>query len=153
MSGPVAGAGTDAAGWHARAERLTFPTEAFVDGREVSAVEGTTRPTVDPATGSVLAHVAECGDKDVDAAVRAARAAFERGDWSRAHPRHRKAVLLRLAALVEANADELALLDSLDAGKLIADTTTIDVPGSAAILSWYAEAVDKVYGELAPTAP
>jgi 4-(gamma-glutamylamino)butanal dehydrogenase len=153
MSGPVAGAGTDAAGWHARAERLTFPTEAFVDGREVSAVEGTTRPTVDPATGSVLAHVAECGDKDVDAAVRAARAAFERGDWSRAHPRHRKAVLLRLAALVEANADELALLDSLDAGKLIADTTTIDVPGSAAILSWYAEAVDKVYGEIAPTAP
>ncbi|NUR05672.1 MAG: aldehyde dehydrogenase family protein, partial [Nocardioidaceae bacterium] len=89
---------------------------------------------------------------DVDRAVAAARAAFTDRRWSGATPTRRKAVLLRLADLVEQNADELALLDSLDGGKLIADTTRVDVPGSAAILRWYAETVDKVYGEVAPTA-
>ena len=87
----------------------------------------------------------------MDAAVTSARSAFVDGRWSRLSPDQRKATLLQVAAAVLANAEELALLDSLDAGKLIADTSTIDVPGSAAILSWYAEALDKSYGEIAPT--
>ena len=82
---------------------------------------------------------------------RAARRAFEDRRWAGQAPAARKEVLLRLADLIRANADELAVLDSLDAGKLITDTTTIDVPGTAAILQWYAETADKTYGEIAPT--
>ncbi|MFZ2502595.1 MAG: aldehyde dehydrogenase, partial [Nocardioides sp.] len=109
--------------------------------------------TVNPASGAVLTQVAECGPEDVDRAVAAARTAFDSGVWSRCAPTARKAVLKRLAALISDNAVELALLDSLDGGKRIVDTSSIDVPGSAAILEWYAEAVDKVYGEVAPTGP
>ena len=137
--------------WRELATTIRPRTEPFVDGKPVPAQGEERRATVDPATGVVLADVADCSAGDVDRAVAAARAAFADGRWSRATPTHRKTVLLRLAELVEQNADELALLDSLDGGKLIADTTAVDVPGSAGILRWYAEAIDKVYGEIAPT--
>lgn len=99
----------------------------------------------------MLAHVAACDTPDVDRAVAAARSAFDSGSWSRAAPAHRKAVLLKLAELIGYNLEELALLDSLDMGKLVTDAATIDVPGSAGILQWYAEAIDKLFGEVAPT--
>lgn len=126
--------------------------DAVIAGQLVPALSGRRRESVDPATGRVLARVAECADEDVDSAVVAARRAFEHGAWSQAAPAQRKKVLLRLAELITTHADELALLDSLDAGKLITDTTQFDIPGSAAILQWYAEAIDKTYGEIAPTA-
>ena len=137
--------------WHALARAVQPRSDAFVDGSFVPAADGDRFPSVNPATGEVLAKVAACGAGDVDRAVAAARRAFADGRWAGRSPGERKAVLLRLAELVREHADELALLDSLDAGKLIADTSTVDVPGSAAILQWYAEAVDKVYGEIAPT--
>ena len=137
--------------WHAAARTVQPRSDAFVDGAFVPAAAGERFATVNPATGEVLAKVASCGAEDVDRAVAAARRAFADGRWSRRSPADRKGVLLRLAELVRENADELALLDSIDAGKLVADTSAIDVPGSAAILQWYAEAVDKVYGEIAPT--
>jgi len=137
--------------WHAAARTIQPRSDAFVDGAFVPAAAGERFATVNPATGEVLAKVASCGAEDVDRAVAAARRAFADGRWSRRSPADRKGVLLRLAELVRENADELALLDSIDAGKLVADTSAIDVPGSAAILQWYAEAVDKVYGEIAPT--
>ncbi|GAA0462008.1 aldehyde dehydrogenase [Paractinoplanes deccanensis] len=136
--------------WHALARAVEPRTDAFIDGKPVPAADGRRFPTVNPATGEVLAQVAACGDEDVDRAVAAARRAFPR--WAATAPGERKAVLLRLAELIRANADELALLDSLDAGKLIGDTSAVDVPGSAAILQWYAETTDKAYGEIAPTA-
>lgn len=138
--------------WASQAERLRPVTDAVIGGEPAAARSGRRRDTVDPATGRVLAQVAECDADDIDAAVLAARAAFESGSWSQAAPTHRKRVLLRLAELITANADELALLDTLDAGKLISDTTQFDVPGSAAIVQWYAESIDKLYGEIAPTA-
>jgi len=138
--------------WSARAAQLRPPADAVIGGESVAARSGRRRDSVNPATGRVLAQVAECDAEDIDAAVLAARAAFESGSWSQTAPGHRKQVLLRLAELIAANADELALLDTLDAGKLISDTTVFDVPGSAAIVQWYAEAVDKLYGEIAPTA-
>jgi 4-(gamma-glutamylamino)butanal dehydrogenase len=141
----------DAAHWRAAARAVQPRCDLFVDGAFVPAADGDRFPTVNPATGEVLAKVAAGTAEDVDRAVRAARRAFADERWSGRAPAERKAVLLRLAELVREHADELALLDSLDAGKLIADTTAIDVPGSAAILQWYAEAVDKVYGEIAPT--
>jgi gamma-glutamyl-gamma-aminobutyraldehyde dehydrogenase len=101
----------------------------------------------------VLADVAETGPADVDRAVASARTAFDGGAWSRAGVDERKATLLRLSALILDNRDELAVTDSLDMGKLVTDAWSIDVPGSAAILAYYAESVDKVAGEIPPTAP
>ena len=137
--------------WHDLARTVEPRTDAFIDGEPVPAAGGSRAPTVNPATGAVLAEVAACDAEDVDRAVAAARRAVADGRWAGATPAHRKTVLLRLAGLIRDHADELALLDSLDAGKLITDTSGVDVPGSAAILQWYAETVDKAYGEIAPT--
>ena len=139
--------------WQAAARALAIPTRAFIDGRFVDAVSGATFDCLNPATGGVLAKVAACDEADVDLAVASARRAFEAGVWSRADPAHRKAVLLKLAALLRANLEELALLETLDTGKPIRDTLAVDVPGSAGIVQWYAEAIDKLYDEVAPTAP
>ncbi|GAA4970545.1 gamma-glutamyl-gamma-aminobutyraldehyde dehydrogenase [Nonomuraea thailandensis] len=136
--------------WLALARKVVPATTAWIGG-PVPSLSGATRTTVNPATGAVLAEVAECDEHDVDAAVAAARRAFEGGAWSTASPRDRAAVLHRIARKIEDHVEELALLDSLDAGKRIADTIAIDAPGSAAILRWYAESLDKVYGEVAPT--
>lgn len=138
--------------WATLARSIQPRRQAFIDGAFVDAASGAEFDTRNPATGAVLATVARGGNEDIDCAVSAARRAFEAGSWSTAAPTHRKAVLLRLAEMIRANADELALLDSLDGGKLITDTSTVDVPGSAAIMQWYAEAIDKQYGEVAPTA-
>ncbi len=153
MSGSAQQTHRGAAHWRAAARTVQPRCDAFVDGAFVPSALGDRFATVNPATGEVLAKVAAGAAEDVDRAVAAARRAFADGRWSDRAPTGRKAVLLRLADLVREHAEELALLDSLDAGKLIADTTAIDVPGSAAILQWYAEGVDKVYGEIAPTGP
>lgn len=139
--------------WRTIAAGLTFRDHLFIDGAFVSAADGRTFDTVNPATGAVLARVARGADDDVDRAVSAARRAFDSGVWSRRAPAERKAILLAVADGIRAHADELAVTDSLDGGKLVTDTSTIDVPGSAAILQWYAEAIDKQYGEVAPIAP
>ncbi len=136
--------------WRARAGKLTPATNAWIGG-SVAAASGATRPTINPADGSLLAEVAECDEHDVDLAVAGARHAFGAGHWAEASPRERAGVLHRIAQQVEDHVEELALLDSLDAGKRIVDTLAIDAPGSAAILRWYAESLDKVYGEIAPT--
>lgn len=128
-----------------------FRTDLYIDGAFVPAADGERFSTVNPATGQVLAEVASGGAEDIDRAVRSGRRIFEAGDWSAAAPAHRKVVLSRLADLIEENAEELALTDALDGGKLLSGTSTIDVPGSAAMLRWYAEAADKLYGEVAPT--
>jgi len=143
---------TDRSGedWVTLAATFELPRSAWIEG-PVAAADGATRATYDPATGEMLTEVAECGPADVDRAVVAARRSFESGAWSRRHPRDRATVLQRLAELILEHLDELALLDSRDGGKRIVDTATIDVPGAAGILRWYAEALDKVYGEIAPT--
>lgn len=82
-----------------------------------------------------------------------ARRAFDAGSWSRAAPGDRKAVLLKLSELIRENLEEMALLDSLDMGKLVTDAVTVDAPGSAHFFQWYAEAIDKIYDEVAPTGP
>ncbi|WP_372800968.1 aldehyde dehydrogenase [Paracoccus seriniphilus] len=139
--------------WKARAAAMDFRTGAFIDGRFTDALSGKTFDSINPATGEVLARVAECDSADVDLAVAAGRRAFEDGRWSRMAPGDRKAVLLKLADLIRANLHEMALLDSLDMGKLVADAATVDAPGSAHFFQWYAEAIDKLYDEVAPTGP
>jgi len=136
--------------WQDKAASLSIEGRAFIDGASRDAYSGRTFDCASPIDGRVLASVADCGAADVDAAVAAARRAFDGGVWAGLNPRERKAVLLRWAALMREHLDELALLETLDAGKPIADTTTVDVPGAAYCVEWFAEAVDKVGGEVVP---
>lgn len=145
--------GLTRAEWQAHAATIAFRTDAFIDGRFVGARSEQRFATINPATGAVLTQVAACAAEDVDLAVRAARRRFEEGSWSRMAPAGRKRVLLRLAELIRSHLVELALLDSLDMGKLVTDAATIDVPGAADVFQFYGEAIDKAYDEVAPTAP
>ena len=125
----------------------------FIDGRYCSALSGKSFVTINPATGQPLASIAACGDTDVDAAVASARRAFDDGRWSRKAPRERKLILQRFADLLDEHLEELALLETLEVGKPISDTRTIDIPKAAYMIRWYAEAIDKQYGDVAPTGP
>jgi len=136
--------------WEKAASSLSFDGRAVIGGKRV--VTEKTSEDISPVTAKSLADVSECGQREVDQAVASSRAAFENG-WSRMSPGSRKASLHKLSDLILANADELALLDVLDMGKPISDATTIDIPGSAAILNFYAEAIDKVSGEIPTTDP
>jgi gamma-glutamyl-gamma-aminobutyraldehyde dehydrogenase/4-guanidinobutyraldehyde dehydrogenase/NAD-dependent aldehyde dehydrogenase len=138
--------------WHERAKRLALPTRALINGREVSAASGKTFSRISPIDGRMLGEVAACEAEDVDLAVKAARAAFEDGRWSGKSPRERKQILQRFAELILDHREALALTETLDMGKPIADSLAIDVPATANCIAWYAEAIDKVYGEIAPTA-
>lgn len=138
--------------WQQRAAALRPRCQAFINGQFQPAADGRTFTDISPINGQSLGDISRCGEADVELAVQAARASFEAGVWSRCHPRERKTVLQRLAALIREHGDELALLDCLDMGKPIADARTIDVPGTAAVFDWYAEAADKLYDEVAPTA-
>jgi acyl-CoA reductase-like NAD-dependent aldehyde dehydrogenase len=139
--------------WHERARSLAMATQAFIDGRYVDAASGATFNSVNPATGQVLAQVAAGDEEDINRAVAAARAAFRKGVWANLPPARRKQVLSRFAELILKHSDELALLETLDMGKPISDSLKVDIPGAARCIQWYAEAVDKVYDEVAPTGP
>jgi 4-guanidinobutyraldehyde dehydrogenase/NAD-dependent aldehyde dehydrogenase len=139
--------------WHARARSLAIESKAFIDGRHVAAASGETFDCVSPIDGRVLARVASCDVADADLAVVAARRAFDAGTWRRQPPRERKRVLLRFAELVLEHRDELALLETLDMGKPISDSLAVDIPATARCIAWYAEAIDKLYDEVAPTGP
>ena len=139
--------------WRERAAAVKPRSGVFIDGRFVSSASGATFDNVNPATGRSLGTVASGDQLDVDRAVASARAAFRRGNWANAEPRARKRVLLKLAELMLANKDELALLETLDTGKPIGDSLSVDIPSAANCIRWYAESVDKVYDEVAPTGP
>ncbi|OYD73991.1 UNVERIFIED_ORG: gamma-glutamyl-gamma-aminobutyraldehyde dehydrogenase [Burkholderia sp. CF145] len=141
---------TTLAYWQEKAATLAIEGRAFIDGEYRQAESGRTFDCVSPIDGKVLVKVADCGEADVNAAVRAARHAFHKGVWSGLNPRQRKAKLLKWAALMREHLDELALLETLDAGKPIGDTTSVDVPGAVYCVEWFAEAIDKVGGEVVP---
>ncbi|QCR38192.1 aldehyde dehydrogenase [Nissabacter sp. SGAir0207] len=132
------------------ARELRFPTRAFIDGEFRAASSGRTFATTNPATGETLAELAACDAKDVNLAVSAARAAFDGGSWSRLAPAARKAVLLKLAALMEQEIAQLAVLESLDSGKPVSECLAVDVPESIHVLKWHAETIDKLYDQSAP---
>ncbi|KVM80715.1 aldehyde dehydrogenase [Burkholderia ubonensis] len=137
--------------WKQKAEALVLDGRAFIAGQRCAAASNETFRTLNPASGKVLADVARCDENDVNRAVAAARDAFESGVWSKAAPAHRKAVLLRLAQLIDAHADELALLEALEAGKPISECLGLDIPESAACIRWHAEVTDKCYDALSPS--
>ncbi len=133
--------------------KLKFQTQAFIDGRFCDAISGKTYTSINPATGKPLAEIASCDVPDVDAAVKAARRAFEKGVWAKCPAAQRKRVMLKLADLIEENLAELALLDCLDAGKPISDCMNMDLPDTVHCFRWHAEAIDKEYERLSPVGP
>ncbi|WP_407313638.1 aldehyde dehydrogenase [Pseudomonas sp. nanlin1] len=139
------------ADWVQRARQLQIEGRAFINGEYTAAASGETFECLSPVDGRVLGQVASCAEADAQRAVENARQVFDSGVWSRLAPAKRKATMLRFAGLLKEHAEELALLETLDMGKPIADSLGIDVPGAANALSWSAEAIDKIYDEVAPT--
>ncbi|MCO6187613.1 aldehyde dehydrogenase [Rhizobium sp. L1K21] len=126
---------------------------AFIDGRFVAPVNDGRFDCINPATGKIIAKVASCDADDVDLAVRASRRAFDAGHWSRCDPEFRRRVLVRLADLIEQASDELAVLETMDTGKLIRDSSTLDIPGAASVFRFFGEACDKLVDETVPVGP
>ncbi|EKM95199.1 aldehyde dehydrogenase [Stutzerimonas degradans] len=139
------------ADWQQRARDLRIEGRAFIQGEYTAAADGAQFDCISPIDGRLLAQVASCAQADAERAVTSARAAFDAGVWARLAPAKRKAVMIRFAELLEAHAEELALLETLDMGKPIGDSLAVDVPGAARALRWSGEAIDKVYDEVAPT--
>ena len=138
--------------WHERAAALRIDGRAVIDGQRRDAASGETFACLSPIDGRLLGAVARGAAADVDAAVASARAAFDDGRWAGKPPAVRKKLLQRFAEKILAARDELALLETLDMGKPIQYSLAVDVPSTARCIAWYAEAVDKVYDEIAPTA-
>ncbi len=137
--------------WQERAAKQCFIDKAIIDGQQIAAQSGMTLQIINPANNQLLANVAACDESDINQAVSVARRCFEQGIWAKQSPLQRKTVLLRLAELILQHREELALLDSLSMGKPVMDAWNIDVVGAAHIFAWYAESLDKLYGQVAPT--
>ena len=136
--------------YRAIAQQLKPAGNAFIGGKFRPAQSGRTFATLNPASGEKIADVAACGAADVDLAVAKARQAFDQGHWRTTHPSQRKQVLIKLAKLIKRHGRELAVLESLNAGKPIRDCEQIDLPEVAHTLIWNAEVIDKLYDLTAP---
>lgn len=138
--------------WHAQAAAMQFDGRAFINGQRVAAQSGATFACLSPVDGRKLTDAARCDAADVDAAVAAARAAFDARSWAGLAPAARKRILIKFADLMLQQRDALALLETLDMGKPIKYSRSVDVPAAANCIRWYGEAIDKIYDEIAPTA-
>ena len=125
-------------------------TRLWIGNEWADAVGGRTFATVNPATEETIADVSEARTADIDRAVAAARAAFRDSRWRRMNPHKRSRLLWKLADLVDANADELGLLETRDNGKPYFEARRIDVPGVAQTFRYYAGLADKVQGDTIP---
>ena len=136
--------------YRAIASKIKFPVEPFIDGKFQKSKAGRLMETINPATGSVLTNVTACDEDDVNFAVEVSRRAFNSGEWACKHPSERKAVLLKLAKLIEKNQTELAVLESLESGKPISECELTDLPETIVTIQWHAEAIDKIYDQISP---
>ena len=137
--------------WQHQSKTMSFPQHLFIDGRFVQAKSGKTFPAINPATGQTITQISEGDQEDIDLAVKAAKRAFEKGVWVKMAIAERKKIMLRWADLMEKNFDELALLETLDVGKPIRDSISVDIPLAINCIRWYAETIDKLFDEVAPT--
>src|SRR3546814_1469077 len=125
-----------------QASGLSYRNQAFIGGQFVAAASGKTFDCISPIDGKVLTQVAAGDKEDVDRAVKAARAAFEDGRWSRLAPAGRKKCMLRWAELIEQHTPELALLETTGIGKPTGHSSRTDIPAVANFIRSPAEAVD-----------
>lgn len=137
--------------WQKRAKSLSIEGRAYIDGQYVNAENKQQFDCISPIDSRLLCQVASCDEKDANRAVNSARVAFESGVWAKQSPASRKAVMLKFADLIEQHQEELALLETLDMGKPIAHALAVDIEGTLRSFRWSAEAVDKIYDEVAPT--
>ncbi len=138
--------------WHDRAAAQRFDARLLINGKRLAGQGGQQFECISPINGKVLTRIARGQGADIDAAVASARAAFADRRWAGQSPTQRKAIMQRWADLIDAERDELALLETLDMGKPIQYSLSVDVPATSRCIRWYAEAIDKVYDEIAPTA-
>ena len=139
--------------WEAAAAQIRPEGRAFINGQYVAAKSGKTFAKTTPIDGRVIAQVADCDAADIDAAVWAARESFEDGRWRDRDPATKKAIMLKFAELIRDDIATLALLETLDVGKVIGNSLAVDVPNCANCIQYYAEFADKLYDEVAPTGP
>jgi aldehyde dehydrogenase (NAD+) len=138
---------------HAPSKKLPVEirqTKMLIDGKWLDASTGRTFETLNPATGEVIARVAEGEKPDIDKAVAAARRAFDKGPWRKMNARERGKLINRLADLIEKNKDELAMLETLDNGKPISDSKNADLPLTIDCYRYYAGWADKIEGKTIP---
>jgi aldehyde dehydrogenase (NAD+) len=122
-------------------------SEVFVGGQWRSPASGETYPTINPANEEVSAQVAMGDERDVDAAIQAARRAFDHGPWPRMAAAERARVLWKLADLISANLDEMARLESVNTGKTLFDSGKVEIPFAAEVFRYYAGWTTKIHGE------
>ena len=137
--------------WKKKAAAIKPETRMFIDGKFVDSVTGRKFESINPATGEVVAAVAQGNAEDVDRAVASGRKAFKSGVWSRMEPRARMDVMSRFADLIEEHAEDFAVLDTLDMGKPISDMINVDIPGSLSTIRFFAESIDKMEGVVTAT--
>ncbi|XP_059433377.1 aldehyde dehydrogenase family 2 member C4-like isoform X2 [Corylus avellana] len=123
-------------------------TKLFINGEFVDSISGKTFETIDPRTGDLIARIAEGDKEDIDLAVKAARGAFDHGSWPRLPGSERARIMMKFADLIDQNVEELAALDTIDAGKLFSMGKAVDIPQVAATLRYYAGAADKIHGDV-----
>lgn len=133
--------------------KIVPPAMHFIDGMSVPASNGDTMPVTSPIDGSLLTTMARGTRNDADRAISAARLAFEDGRWSGLPPAARKKALLTWADLIETNAQELAVLGVRDNGTEIGMAFKAEPMSAAGTIRYFAEAIDKIFGEIAPTGP
>jgi gamma-glutamyl-gamma-aminobutyraldehyde dehydrogenase len=136
--------------WYEMAQDLKTDARCVIGGQRIDSDSGERFLAINPATKTSICDIPAGSGVDVDRAVRSARTCHEDGRWRLRHPSERKAVLLRIASLMERDGDELALLDSLEMGKPISESR-VQVSIAASFFRYYAEAIDKIYSEVAPS--
>jgi aldehyde dehydrogenase (NAD+) len=127
---------------------IASPTKLLINGEWVAPASGEYYDDPNPSTGETIARVAEGSAEDVDRAVKAARAAFEK--WSAMHPADRGRLLYKLGELVRENAQQLAEIDAIDAGKPVTNSLRVDIPAAIDCFEYYAGWADKIHGETVP---
>lgn len=139
--------------WQGIAERelAAVRTSFFIDGEYRDAIDGARFDTINPANLETIAAVSAANEKDVDVAVAAAKKAFRSGVWSHMAPRERMEILYRYTKLIEENAEQLAVLDTLDMGKPISDMLILDIPAVIETIQFMAEYIDKIEGSVTNT--
>lgn len=143
----------DHAFWQNHAAKIRIETGLYIDGEFNEGSDGHRLESVNPANGKIIAELAVATKTDVDNAVASAKLAFQSGIWSRISPRRRMQVLFRFADLVEENAADLVVLESLDMGKPVTRVITADLPEVLSTIRYFAECIDKIDGAVTNTDP
>jgi acyl-CoA reductase-like NAD-dependent aldehyde dehydrogenase len=137
--------------WEKRSLAIKPSSQIFIDGKYVDAASGKTFDDISPRDHRVIAKIASGDVEDVNRAVASGLKAFESGVWSEMNPRDKKKIMLKWAQLLNDHYEELALLETLDVGKPISDSLSVDSQNMPRVIQWYAETIDKTYDEIAPS--